>query len=189
MSHNDFLEKIKKDLKKEEGCVTHMYLDTRGYVTVGVGSMLADISAAQALRFVKRATTKPASIEEIAREFTALKQQPMGKVASFYKAHTFLDLPEEEITAQLDRQIASFERALRERFPRYDEFPVSAKRALLDMAFNLGVSGLLKKFPKLIANAEAQNWEVCAAECRRTGIGEARNDATKESFIQAMHMA
>lgn len=186
MSDDDsFRDRIRAELKNEEGCVTHMYLDTRGYVTVGVGHMLADVQAAQVLGFRNRASGEPATPEEIENAFNTVKQQPPGRIASRYQTCTDLELPMEEIDAQLDRHIDDFETTLRGHFRDYDQFPPEARQALLDMAFNLGSSGLLKKFPKLVANARARNWEGCAVECERRGIGDARNEATRALFNKA----
>jgi GH24 family phage-related lysozyme (muramidase) len=48
-------------LKQFEGCVPWMYRDTVGKVTVGVGLMLPDVRAAQALPFLagERAASRP----------------------------------------------------------------------------------------------------------------------------------
>lgn len=38
------------NLNAQEGCIPHMYLDTRGYVTVAVGQLLAHVADAQNYR-------------------------------------------------------------------------------------------------------------------------------------------
>lgn len=50
------------------------------------------------------------------------------------------------------------------RFPWYAKLDEPRQSALLDIAFNTGVSGLLH-FPHLIAALELGNWEIAAAEC------------------------
>ena len=44
---NDLMgyEDIKKRMIESEGNVTHMYLDTKGKVTVGIGAMLPDVNS------------------------------------------------------------------------------------------------------------------------------------------------
>ena len=42
-----------KELKVSEGEIPHLYLDTVGAVTVGVGNMLPGAAAAQKLEFVR----------------------------------------------------------------------------------------------------------------------------------------
>lgn len=38
---------LKLKLEKYEGKVNHMYLDSKGYVTVGVGHLVKDLASAQ----------------------------------------------------------------------------------------------------------------------------------------------
>ena len=50
---NDSLRRrVRAHIKHGEGSINHMYLDTVGKVTVGVGNMLPSIESAQALPFV-----------------------------------------------------------------------------------------------------------------------------------------
>ena len=48
--------KLKKKLFQYEGKIPHMYLDTKGYVTVGIGHLLKDVAAAQKVPFLVRNT-------------------------------------------------------------------------------------------------------------------------------------
>ena len=58
------------------------------------------------------------------------------------------------------------------------------RQALFDMAYNLGVGGLLK-FRKLLAACTSGQWEIAATECHRAGIGDERNLETAALFLQA----
>ena len=49
---------LRKKLNEYEGKIEHMYKDTKGFVTVGVGHLLKDLSAAQKLNFIHQATEK-----------------------------------------------------------------------------------------------------------------------------------
>jgi len=180
----DFNEARRDLIKKGEGSISHMYLDTRGYVTVGVGNMMATVEAAQALTFVRRDSGTPATPDEIAADYDAIKDRPygLGYTAASFKPYTELDMPDAEIDALLDRRIADFEAGLRSDFSGYDGYPERARLGLMDMAFNLGNHGLVTKFPTLTAAARAGDWAKCAEECRRRGIGEARNAEVKKLF-------
>ena len=168
-----------------EGSISHMYLDTKGLVTVAVGQLLRTVEAAQELDFVRRETGEPATAADIEQDYDAVKQQPAGKIASAYEPFTKLDLPEPATTALLDRRIAGFEAGLRSDFSDYDSYPEDAKLGLMDMVFNLGNSGLVNKFPSFTRAARAKDWETCAKECRRRGIGDRRNGETKKLFEDA----
>lgn len=172
-------------IKQEEGCIPHMYLDTRGFVTVGVGHMLPDQAAACKLPFVLRGSHLPASEQAIIDEFETIQSQQIGLRASAYLPFTRLELTDDAIDAQLQAHLQYFTQGLTETFSHFNDFPVPARLALLDMSFNLGLNGLTKKFPKLMASVEQGDWQTCAQECRRRGIGDARNASTRELFRQA----
>ena len=169
-------------IKAGEGSVSHMYLDTRGNVTVGVGQLLRTADEAKQLPFVHRDTQTAASAQDIELDFDAVAKQTAGRSAGAYRQYTRLDLPEAAIDTLLDWRIAEFQTGLQAEFSGYDAYPDPAKEALLDMAFNLGLSGLVRKFPKLKRAAESGEWAICARECERHGIGEARNQETKALF-------
>lgn len=178
-------ERLIDSLKESEGLVRHMYLDTRGFVTVGVGQMLPDAESAKHLPFINVATLEPATPEEIESDYQSVKNQPPGLRAALYEAHTKLALPLPDIEALLRRRIEEFEEGLREEFPDYDAYPEDAREGLFDMAYNLGLSGLVRKFPTFTAAAKRQDWATCARECHRQGIGEYRNRKTRELFERA----
>ena len=169
-------------LKDGEGSISHMYLDTRGKVTVAVGQLLATVAAAQELPFVQRGTAQAATPGDIEADFNEVKNQPTGKLAQSYKSATKLDLPDNEIEALLQRRIDGFEAELRREFPQYDSYPENARLGILDMAFNLGTNGLVTKFPSFTKAALARDWSACAKQCHRRGIGDTRNEETKNLF-------
>jgi GH24 family phage-related lysozyme (muramidase) len=175
---------VRADFEQWEGKISYMYLDTRGLVTVGIGKMLADVAAAQALAFVRRADGMAATAAEIAADFAAVSAQAAGKLAASYQKYTSLDLPDAVIGDLLKSVLAGFESGLEQSFAGYDGYPLAAKRALLDMAYNLGIDGLLK-FRKLKAAVEAGDWPTAAAQCHRNGPSDQRNDWTRARFLEA----
>jgi GH24 family phage-related lysozyme (muramidase) len=179
------LEKIKKMIIEHEGSIPHMYLDTVGKVTVGVGFMLPSPEAAKKMKFIDRETGEPATDNEIERDFNAVQDQEKGNRAQYYEQFTRLDLPDEEIDSYLEKRIEEFQNGLRGKFDDYDNYPEAAREGLLDMAFNLGVEGLVNKFPTFTAAAREGDWAKCAQECHRRNIGEERNETTKKLFDEA----
>lgn len=180
-----FEDQRRSMIKEGEGCIEYMYLDTVGKVTVAVGQMLPTAAAAEGLTFTRRDNGNRATAAEIGQDYQSVTQQPSGKVASFYKPFTKLDMPEDAIDALLDQRIAEFETALRGDFPDYDSYPDEAKLGLMDMVFNLGNSGLINKFPTFTRAARAKDWRTCANECQRIGISNTRNAMTKKLFEDA----
>jgi GH24 family phage-related lysozyme (muramidase) len=170
-----------------------MYLDTGGNVTVGVGEMLPNVAAAQKLGFVRRldATAKPpvvagaATGDEIKADYENVNKQIAGKIASYYKQFTKLDLPSSVIDSLLKTRVEQFTTELIASFPDFNSYPNAARAALFDMAYNLGTSKLTSQFPTFCKAVKDKNWAKAATECERGGIPADRNDWAKSQFEAA----
>jgi GH24 family phage-related lysozyme (muramidase) len=180
-------------LKEFEGVYSYMYLDTTGNVTVGVGNLLPSAAAAQKLAFVLRPNplasppilTRPATLDEIAADFDSIDNQPPGKLAGYYKQFTRLDLPGNVIDALLGSRVQEFTAALCTAFPDFNSYPAEACAAIFDMAFNMGLGKLTSAFPSFCKAVKRMDWATAAAQCRRIGINNARNDWTKAQLEKA----
>jgi GH24 family phage-related lysozyme (muramidase) len=179
-----YLEQSLTKLKEFEGCVPWMYRDTVGKITVGVGLMLPDAKAAQALPFA--IGTRPATPQEIAAEYTRVDALPLGRASAFYRPSPPLELTQQTIDAKLTSVLEGFETDLRTHLPHYDTFPDPVKLALLDMIYNLGPAELFHGFPHLIAAVESGSWAEAAARCLRRGPSAVRNNWTREQFLSAV---
>ncbi len=113
---------LRRNLQKYEGKVSHMYLDSNGYVTVGIGHLLSSLADAQKLAF-KNAKNMPASKNEIKTDYEAVEIQPANRLASLYKKHTKLTLPTMEIDKLTNKHIESFEKELKKFTPVLMLFP------------------------------------------------------------------
>ena len=177
-------------LKEFEGVFSYMYLDTAGNVTVGVGKMLPNATEAQKLGFVRRADASakppvlpgPATADEIKADFDNVKKQSVGKLATYYKQFTKLDLPDTVIDSLLKAEVTTFTTGLKASFPDFDSYPAEACAALFDMAYNLGITKLTSQFPTFVKAVKDKDWTTAAKECKRGGIGDARNDWAKAQF-------
>jgi GH24 family phage-related lysozyme (muramidase) len=187
-------DEVKADFERWEGRYAHMYLDTKGLVTVGVGKMLPSVAAAQGLDFVRRVDGVTASAKEIETDFNEVKKQPAAKIASSYEKHTKLDLKDEAIDDLLKTTVDGFENSLENYYKDYKTYPTIVKRALLDMAYNLGMgTGATKKhkatglhqFTTLKAAVESSDWKKASENCHRKGPSEARNNWTRDLFLEA----
>jgi GH24 family phage-related lysozyme (muramidase) len=179
-----YLEQSLTKLKEFEGCVPWMYRDTVGKVTVGVGLMLPDAKASEALPFL--IGTRAATQQEIAVEYARVDAMPMGRASAFYKTPTSLVLTQQTIDAKLISVLEGFEADLKAQFSNYHNLPDGVKMALLDMIYNLGPAGLFKGFPHLMAAVQSGAWTQAAEHCMRRGPGLARNDWTREQFLSAV---
>lgn len=173
-----------EEIRGHEGKVAHIYLDSRGNVTVGIGQLLRTAAGAKKLPFVHRRAGQKATEEEIEQEFRKIEEQEPNLAAGKYKRLTRLELPEEEIEKLFSKQVERFEAGARKQFKGFDGYPLAAQIALVDMAYNVGLAGLAR-FKRLKAAAERGDWKAAAEAAQRKGIGEQRNQRTKELFLKA----
>ncbi len=183
-----YLDDSLAHLEVFEGIVPWMYLDTRGYVTVGVGEMLATAARAQALGFVD-GNNQPISSDAILADYNRVSALPPAKTAAFYRSPASAILPHAAIDALLMQHLTFFDGQLSQQFASYSDFPDPAKLGLLDMIYNLGVTGLFKGYPTFMGYVQKQDWSNAAAQCHRNGPNQARNDWTTQQFLAAAAVA
>ena len=186
-------------LKEFEGAIPYMYLDTGGNVTVGVGNLVASATDATAawLRFqARRPQRQTAGDRTRARNRyrdsgrtsrqSSNKQATEGRIASYYRQFTKLDLPDAIITSLLSGRVTEFKAKLVAAFPDFDTYPDGVCAGLFDMGFNLGVAGLTSKFPTFCKAVKDKDWATAAKECHRAApVNDDRNDWTKAQFDKA----
>lgn len=179
----NYLDEAIAALRKFEGSVPWMYLDTVGKVTVGVGMMLPSLEAARSLPFVLG--DRPATLEEIGREYQRVSTMKPGLLAKMYRKASGISLSEETINDRLHGTLLGFEDYLRAHLPSYDTLPDGAKLGLLDMIYNLGPGKLFSEYPKLLKAIAASDWKAAAAASLRHGPAAARNSWTQQQFTEA----
>lgn len=179
------IAQIQAHMTPYEGNVAHMYLDTNGYVTVGIGNLLPNVAAAQTLPFVHKADSQRAAAADIQTDFETVKAQRSRHTAAWYARRTALQLNALDIELLFQRRVNEFLRQLRGVFTNFDHFPDSAQLAVLDMAFNLGVGALNRSWPNFRAAVIAENWSDAATHCVRPGAAPARNAGTQALFRSA----
>jgi GH24 family phage-related lysozyme (muramidase) len=185
LSLSQFLER----LKGFEGYTDHLYLDTVGKVTVGVGLMFesADRLVASHISFRFKTSGKLAVDADIRDEFKRISKLAKGHHPPFYRIKGFLTADSSDLQGRLVRRLAN---ALTDaiffyntgkpipntKFEEYADLPTNVQLALLDMAFNLG-RGRLGKFQKLRIYLKQGDWTNAAKSSHRRGIQSSRNEA------------
>lgn len=176
---------LRSKMEKYEGKIGYMYLDSKGFVTVGVGHLLKDLASAQKLSF-KKSNNMPASKDEIKTDYEAVKKQPKNRLASFYKKHVKLKLSEADINTLTNHHIDSFEAELIRVFPAFSTYPKEVKLALFDIIFNVGMTDLNNRWPSLKKAVKAKDWSTAAKESnRKPPISAERNKYVKDLFEKA----
>lgn len=185
-----YVDDALQQIEAFEARIPWMYLDPEGNVTVGVGLMLPDVAAAQALTFYTKGTTAnyAASVNAIAADYSRVKASSMGFSADYYYWPNSCILDDADITALLRKVVVANDAELASHFPNYADFPDPAKLALLDMAYNLGPERLFSEYIRMGAAVGEQEWLQCAADCGRDSKLPAfakRNAWTRAQFRAA----
>ena len=179
----NYLDEAIAALRRFEGSIPWMYLDTVGKVTIGVGMMLPSLEAARSLPFMFG--DRAATLEEIGREYQRVSAMKPGLLARVYRKASGLTLSEETINERLQHTLLGFEGYLRSHIPSYDTLPDAAKLGLLDMIYNLGPGKLFSQYPRLLKAIAAGDWSGAAAASMRRGPAAARNSWTRQQFDDA----
>jgi hypothetical protein len=188
---DDVLALSLTQLKIFEGEIPWLYLDSKGNVTVGVGLMLPNLAAAQALPLYVDGQAGPslATGSEIVMDWTRLQALGKGRVATAYRAATSCFLQQVDIDGQLLRVVSALNLHMPALYPNYAEWPTPAKVAVLDMGYNLGAHGLAVYHDMNAAlNATPPNFLGAKAQCLRDADQSAfatRNTWTQEQFAAA----
>jgi len=146
------------DLIAHEGLCAYMYLDGRRLVTTGIGHLLKTPHAACALPWRNIHTDEPADERETIANYEVIANARPGHAAGWYEVQTKIRLPtgvaEKVAQRRLDEE---FLPGLRLQFPGFDGYPDGPRRAIVDMAWSLGLLGL-SAFTNLRQACDAADW-------------------------------
>ena len=170
-------------LKRWEGCIPWFYLDTRGNVTVWVGFLVESALIAQALPMYLPGGTMPCTEQEKAAAWKTVSAMQPGRLPSSYEYYGCPVILPSDGDALLLAKLDALNDALVKEVPNFESLPDPWRMALLDMAYNLGSSGLLHGYPRMLAAVQAGDGQTAAVESHRNGIGDARNAWTKQQFL------
>jgi len=170
-------------LENFEGRIHHMYVCTGGEVTIGIGHAIKTADEAVQLSWIL--SGRAALAEEIRADFAKVAAAPKGLAAGGYASLSRVRMADPVIDTLAAADVVRFATGVAAALPNWNRYPECVQAALFDMAFNLGVAGLVK-FKKLIAACDEAKWQIAAGECHRQGIGETRNLETAALFRQAL---
>jgi GH24 family phage-related lysozyme (muramidase) len=181
MTPSDYFD----DLEAHEGFTTWLYCDVRGLVTVGIGNLVASPQACAELPFQRHDGTGATLDEKCDAWMRVHNAFDKSKAAIYYQAFSDVRLTEDFVRSLVSQRLErEFLPGIVRLCPRFETFPLPARRALVDMAYNLGVGGL-GMFSHMLAACNAGDWEMAANQCHRSTCRESRNAWTAQMFIDA----
>ncbi|MBI5259006.1 MAG: glycoside hydrolase family protein [Burkholderiales bacterium] len=190
--HADVRKALAIKLEEYEGRIPHLYLDSVGLVTVGVGHQVAHRNDMAALTLMTGGSGTPmraATLKEKQDEFDTLAKQRKGYRAGWYAQHASLTMRDAEINALLTAHIDGFHAKLAKAYTRqkgypkdFDGLPHNVQLALFDLIFNLGPTGLTK-FTQFDKSIKAGDWKKAAEQCNRSQVSGGRNEYVKKLLL------
>jgi len=186
---------LQKNLSLYEGKINHLYLDTKGKVTVGVGHLVANKNTVSGITLYKvknKLFTQPATLQEKMAEYANIAKLPWGKryTAKSFEPHTTLKMKDFDIKVLLNKHIDSFYLELKNIYKKdngysenFENFDSNIQLALFDMIFNLGAPKLKNNFPKFNKAIKANDFESAAKESHRLDVDHLRNEYVNNLFL------
>ncbi|GAA0938227.1 hypothetical protein [Nonomuraea longicatena] len=182
----------------------NMYLDTKGFVSTGVGNLIdatakpltpptpderaRSLAMAGELDWLN-ADGSEASSDQVAAEWDLVKSRmdlaPRG--GGVFRGLTTLRISDDEIDRFVGKKLDQFEAFLKNRseFADFDNWPADAQLGLLSMAWGMGPAF---QFPRFQALAAAGDFDAAAGECRfnpEIGTIVTRNNLDQQCFHNA----
>lgn len=188
---------VQKNISNYEGFINHLYLDTKGKVTVGVGHLISNKNAVSGITLYKvknKILTTPATLQEKMTEFTNIAKLPWGKrySAKSFESHTSLKMKDFDIKNLLNKQIDNFYLELKNIYKKdkgctknFEDLDNNVQIALLDMVFNLGTTKLVHSFPKFHDAIKKGEYDNAAKQSHRLDVEENRNKYVKDLLESA----
>lgn len=191
----DVRREVTKKIEEYEGRIDHLYLDSVGKVTVGVGHLIPNRLATASIKLHKAVNglpTQPATPKEKEDEYAAIVKQKKGFKASAYKQYASLMMSAAEIDRLRDAHIDTFYRELtilyrkKRGYPNdFDSLPKDVQLALFDMVFNLGATKIVSTFPTFDRYLKKGDWAQAALASNRPQVSLARNRYVKDLLLSA----
>lgn len=175
-------------IASHEGVINHAYLDTRGNVTCGCGQLVRKIGELGRYSWsdFPAALQDFATLQGMARDCKYGKKWPASRYLTEGPVRARMLRPLEGLTETIER----LDQALEKRAPWYAALPEATKWSVVDMAFQLGVDGLLKGFPKFCAAMASGDWAEAARQSRRPDASDVRNGTCAERIQKTtQHLA
>ncbi len=171
-----------------EDFVAHMYLDSRGNVTIGYGHLIPDLSEALRLssKLVHKGTNRSPSRAEIEADFLAVRNSGRANAYAFvFDPLTKLEMSQADATVLALDDIDDRMRQIRHVFPHIDTYPHPAKLGLQDMVFALGIGNTVGIFTKFSDAVRHRDWTRAANQSNRISASVDRNAQVRDWFLDA----
>ncbi len=173
------IETLRPKIIGFEGNVPHIYLDTKGNITSGVGynvdnkDIFMNIPWKNQNRFATQEEKETAynKFMELKRE----KKYGKNVGAGAFKKYSPLTMDEDMCTNAMDKHVQKAVEYLDKRYPWFRNLSPERQAAIIDIHYNTG-KFTKDEFPKFIEAAERNDFAEMAKQSHRKDIQKKRND-------------
>ena len=190
ISDEELYNKMWKNIKKYEDVIYYPYLDTKGYITVGGGANVDNLSDFMKVNFMVNGCpateAKKLAAYKILRELSNQKDfngayLHKDKLATFFEDQTNLRLSDQDAYDMAYKHMKNDLAHLRSQFADFDSLPNPLKEVLLDIQYNV-IGGLNKeKWPNLYDAIARRDVDDIERNVNRRDVGQGRNDWAKRT--------
>jgi GH24 family phage-related lysozyme (muramidase) len=172
-------KEVWSDIVAWENIIPFMYQDNNKNVTVGAGNLLKylepkqadDPLAAGTLPFQNMDAGRPATPQEITEAFNKVVAMPPKMTATRYATRPKIALTDAFIEAQTKKRFENeFLKSIKNGLPDFETYPRAARRGIVDVTYNVGISvplGTNSKWSAFLTAVKARKWAAAAAECTK----------------------
>ena len=184
--------------KEHEGPIPYLYKDTENKITTGIGfNVDSQPKKAYDLGLYwaegRNLTSRRASIKDIEEAYKRIKPLPAGKYVEFYnptesgnKKLLNIRMREQDMKKIVEKKLLQSEQELKRKIPSFDIIPYPARKALLDMQYNMGdVQFSPQKWKALYEAIDLRDWKKAAKQSNRMNVNGARNQSIYNLFMEA----
>lgn len=193
---NQALLAVLQGLREWEGYIDHLYRDSKGNATIGIGCLISGVRQACELPLVVAPSGRRASPEEIAAEFYRVMMLDPDLSAETYRAPSGqprLYLTHDAIVDLGLSRLRALLPGLVRLFPGFYAFPEPAQECLIDLGWNAGLYAPkgLAGWPNLrrSVNSVPPDWIAAAPETHCATSREARNEWRRRQMQAAARLA
>ena len=185
ISDEELYKKMWTNIKEYEKVIDYPYLDTKGYITVGGGANVDNLSDFMNVNFMVNecSATEAQKLAAYNRLRELSNQKDLNgaylhknKLADFFEDQTNLRLSDQDAYNIAYKHMKNDLAYLRSQFADFDSFPDPLKEVLLDIQYN-AIGGLTqRKWPNLYDAIARRDVEGIARNINRRDVGQGRND-------------
>ena len=186
--YSKLLSNVRKHLVNEESenLIEYIYLDSKGYITTGIGSKIDDKETFLNINFMigDRLATYQEKLDAY-NKFNDMSKKEIYKKnykAQYYRKFSNLRINARDAEELLYKHTLNDLKKLREGIENFDKLPLPLQEVLMDIRYNTGNVSKLN-WPKLREGIRTKNLSLIADNVNRKDVSAERNKWARDKIL------